>query len=520
MQRFPSTRLRPLRAGETSPAQMPARSPQAIITSAIPEFWAQAAALASPAFCPCPCCAFAGARGLRYVMGLPMKFEELKLAPELLRALADCGYTEPTPIQAQTIPPLLAGLDVIGSAQTGTGKTAAFVLPALQRLSLMAPGIPPAHKATGRPRVLVLAPTRELAQQVATQSVEYGRHLRLKTVCIYGGAPYPVQNRELARGVDILVATPGRLIDHLDRGRVDLSQLEMLVLDEADRMLDMGFIDDVESIAARTPKTRQTVLFSATFDTAIARLAGKLLRNPVRIEADAEKKPPLAIEQRVHFTDDHAHKHRVLDHLLADVAMTQSIVFIATKRDAESLAARLRGEGHAAAALHGDMNQFERTRTLSDMRRGSVRTLVATDVAARGLDVAGISHVINFDLPRQAGDYVHRIGRTGRAGATGIAVSLAGHADRGALRQIERYTGAAIATHVIPGLEPRARSGSNERGAAGKAGPRSAHHRPSNHPRAREDGAYGAKNRGWSPSSARPAPQQTSWQDRKTGRSR
>jgi superfamily II DNA/RNA helicase len=453
-----------------------------------------------------------------------MKFQELKLAPELLRALADCGYTEPTPIQAQTIPPLLAGRDVIGSAQTGTGKTAAFVLPALQRLASMAPGTPPAHRATGRPRVLVLAPTRELAQQVATQAVEYGRHLKLKTVCIYGGAPYPVQNRELARGVDILVATPGRLIDHLERGRVDLSQLEMLVLDEADRMLDMGFIDDVELIAARTPKTRQTVLFSATFDSAIARLAGKLLRDPVRIEVDTDKMPPPAIEQRVHFTDDYAHKHRVLDYLLADVAMTQSIVFIATKRDAETLAARLRGEGHAAAALHGDMNQYERTRTLSDMRRGSVRTLVATDVAARGLDVAGISHVINFDLPRQAGDYVHRIGRTGRAGATGIAVSLAGHAERGALRQIERYTGAAIAAHVIPGLEPRARHASNERGAggnAGKAAPRSAHHRPSSHPRSREDSAHGARNRGWSASPpARHAAPESPWRDRKFGRSR
>ena len=355
--------------------------------------------------------------------------------------------------------------------------------------------------------------------------MQYGRRLRLKTVCIYGGAPYPVQNRELARGVDILVATPGRLIDHLERGRVDLSQLEMLILDEADRMLDMGFIDDVELIASRTPKKRQTVLFSATFDAAIARLAGKLLRDPVRIEIDADNAPPPAIEQRVHFTDDHAHKHRVLDYLLADVAMTQSIVFIATKRDAESLAARLRGEGHAAAALHGDMNQFERTRTLSDMRRGSVRTLVATDVAARGLDVAGISHVINFDLPRQAGDYVHRIGRTGRAGAAGIAVSLAGHAERGALRQIERYTGAAIAAHIIPGLEPRARGAGHDRAggnAGGKGGPRSAHHRPSNHPHARHDSVPSAGDRGWSasPPSARQARHDTSWQDRKSGRSR
>ncbi len=434
-----------------------------------------------------------------------MNFESLQLAPELLRALATCGYTAPTPIQQQTIPALLSGRDVIGSAQTGTGKTAAFVLPALQRLSAMPrPARSSGHHAVSSPRVLVLAPTRELAQQVATQAVQYGQFLRLRVVCIYGGAPYPVQNRELARGADLLVATPGRLIDHLERGRIDLSQLEMLVLDEADRMLDMGFIDDVERIAARTPKTRQTVLFSATFETAIARLAARLLRDPVRIEIEADKKPPMAIDQRVHFTDDHAHKHRILDHLLADIEMTQSIVFIATKRDAESLAIRLRGEGHAAAALHGDMNQRERTRTLTDMRRGSVRTLVATDVAARGLDVAGISHVINFDLPRQAGDYVHRIGRTGRAGATGVAVSLAAHTERAQVRQIERYTGAAIAAHEIPGLEPRRRPSHNERT------------QPATRPaQRREHGAWTGQRRDGSGDARK-----SGWPDRKFARSR
>jgi superfamily II DNA/RNA helicase len=386
-----------------------------------------------------------------------MTFEAMKLAPELLKALGACGYTEPTPIQAQAIPVLLSGRDLIGSAQTGTGKTAAFVLPALQHLSLSGARAAPARNGVASPKILVLAPTRELAQQVAEQAVRYGAGLSVHTVCIFGGAPYPIQNRDLARGADIIVATPGRLIDHLERGRIDLSTLEMLVLDEADRMLDMGFVDDVERIAQLAPKTRQTVLFSATFDGAIARLTARLMKEAVRIEVQSDKAAPLAIEQRVHFADDHSHKNRILDHLLSDVAMTQSIVFIATKRDAESLAMRLKGEGHAAAALHGDMNQHERTRTLTDMRRGRVRTLVATDVAARGIDVAGISHVINFDLPRQAGDYVHRIGRTGRAGAAGVAVSLANHAERGALRQIERYTGATISAHVIPGLEPRRR---------------------------------------------------------------
>ena len=413
-----------------------------------------------------------------------VKFEELDLAPQLLQALTACGYQEPTPIQAETIPALLAGRDLIGSAQTGTGKTAAFVLPALHRLATPATNPRPVRRGVGVPRVLVLAPTRELAQQVADQVVRYGQFLRTKTVCVYGGAPYPVQNRQIERGVDVLVATPGRLIDHIERGRIDLSGIEMLIIDEADRMLDMGFIDDVDRIAALTPRTRQTVLFSATFDSAIARLSARLLRDPVRVDVKAERSAPLAIEQRVHFADDHAHKHRLHDHLLADTEMGQSIVFIATKRDAEALATRLQGQGHAAAALHGDMNQRERTRTLQDMRRGGVRTLVATDVAARGLDVAGISHVINFDLPRQAEDYVHRIGRTGRAGASGIAVSLANHSDRGALRQIERFTGSAIPTHVIPGLEPRARAhagADKHRTARGAADQRARHQPASNH---------------------------------------
>ncbi len=390
-----------------------------------------------------------------------MTFAELNLVPALQTALAACGYDTPTPIQAQTIPPLLEGRDVIGSAQTGTGKTAAFVLPALHTLSLTPPPPAPKHRMPTQPRVLVLAPTRELAQQVAEQAVRYGQHLRMRVVCLYGGAPYPVQNRQLARGVDLLVATPGRLLDHIDRGRIDLSQLQILVMDEADRMLDMGFIDDVERICALTPATRQTVLFSATFDGAMGRLAAKLTKDPVRVDVKAQASAPIMIEQRVHFADDRSHKYKLLDYLLADVAMRQSIVFIATKRDAEALAIKLQGEGHAAAALHGDMNQRERNRTLAELKRGSVRTLVATDVAARGIDVPGLSHVINFDLPRQAEDYVHRIGRTGRAGASGVAVSFANHAERGTIRTIERFTGAAIPAHVIPGLEPRARSTSD-----------------------------------------------------------
>ncbi|HMA31516.1 MAG TPA: DEAD/DEAH box helicase [Casimicrobiaceae bacterium] len=387
-----------------------------------------------------------------------MRFEQLNIAPALLRALDECGHAEPTPIQAQTIPQLIDGRDVIGSAQTGTGKTAAFMLPALHRLASAPVATSPKRRSAGMPRVLVLAPTRELAQQVAQQAVRYAQHLRVRVVCLYGGAPYPQQIRELQHGVDILVATPGRLLDHVERGRVDLSALEMLVLDEADRMLDMGFCEDVERICALTPASRQTVLFSATIDGAIARLAGRLTRDAVRIDVGAADAGALAIDQRVHFADDRAHKHRLLDHVLADVSLKQSIVFIATQRDAETLALRLQDAGHAVAALHGGMSQRERNSTLAKLRRGGVRTLVATDVAARGIDVASITHVINFDLPRQADDYVHRIGRTGRAGATGTAVSFANHSERGALRMIERAAGQPIPAQVIPGLEPRARS--------------------------------------------------------------
>jgi len=272
--------------------------------------------------------------------------------------------------------------------------------------------------------VLVLAPTRELAQQVATQSARYGQNVRLRTVCVFGGAPYPPQNREIERGVDVLVATPGRLMDHIERGRVDLSKLQVLVLDEADRMLDMGFSEDVDRICALAPAARQTVLFSATFDGAIGRLASRLTREAVRIDVRAAGTSPVAIEQRVHFADDRSHKYRLLDRLLADVGQGQSIVFMATKRDAEALAIKLQDEGHTAAALHGDMHQHERDRTLTRLRRGGVRTLVATDVAARGIDVDAVTHVINFDAPGDRDTYVHRVGRTGRAGSAGVGVTF------------------------------------------------------------------------------------------------
>ncbi|MEO7559638.1 MAG: DEAD/DEAH box helicase [Nitrosospira sp.] len=379
-----------------------------------------------------------------------MSFENLNLHPLILKAVIDSGYTTPTPVQAQAIPELIAGHDIMASAQTGTGKTAAFMLPALHRLAT------PSKVHSRGPRVLVLTPTRELALQVSEAAAKYGKHLpRVRVVSILGGMPYPLQNKLLSQPVDILVATPGRLIDHIQRGRIDFSRLEMMVLDEADRMLDMGFIDDVERIASATPATRQTLLFSATLDSAIDRVAARLLKSPKRIQIATQQARLDNIEQRLHYVDDISHKNRLLDHLLRDITLKQAIVFTATKRDADMLADNLSAQGHEAAALHGDMNQRDRTRTLTKLRHGGLRVLVATDVAARGIDVVGITHVINFDLPKFAEDYVHRIGRTGRAGASGIAVSFASGKDGVNLKKIERFTGQRIDSHVIPGLEPR-----------------------------------------------------------------
>lgn len=395
-----------------------------------------------------------------------MSFEDLNLNLSIIKAIHDSGYTTPTPIQKQAIPELLSGHDIMASAQTGTGKTAAFMLPALHLLATPS-------KVQGRgPRVLVLTPTRELALQVSEAAKKYGKYLpRTKVVSILGGMPYPLQNKLLSQPVDILVATPGRLIDHIQRGRIDFSRLEMLVLDEADRMLDMGFIDDVETIAAATPATRQTLLFSATLDGAIDKVAAKLLKSPKRIQVASQKARLDNIEQRLHYVDDMSHKNRLLNHVLRDEALKQAIVFTATKRDADTLADNLYAQGYAAAALHGDMNQRERTRTLTKLRSGGLRVLVATDVAARGIDIADITHVINFDLPKFAEDYVHRIGRTGRAGATGIAVSFASNRDSAHLTKIERYTGQRIMSHIVPGLEPRIKPRPQSNGFRGAATP-------------------------------------------------
>jgi len=390
-----------------------------------------------------------------------VSFQDLALNPSILKAIAEAGYTEPTPIQLAAIPAAISGRDLLASAQTGTGKTAAFILPSLNRIAT-----PSASHSRG-PRVLVLTPTRELAAQVNEAARKYGQYMRARTVSVVGGMPYPVQNKLLSQPVDILVATPGRLIDHMERGRIDFSRLEVLVLDEADRMLDMGFIDDVERIAAATPGTRQTLLFSATLDGNVGKLAGRLLKDPMRIEISTAQARHEQIEQKLHFVDNLSHKHKILNHILADVELGQAIVFTATKREADSLAGDLFAAGHKAAALHGDMNQSARNRTITKLRHGDLRVLVATDVAARGIDVNGITHVINFDLPKIAEDYVHRIGRTGRAGKTGIAVSFASHSDRRHLYGIERLTGQRLTAEIIPGLEPQQRAPSSKPAGSG-----------------------------------------------------
>jgi len=399
-----------------------------------------------------------------------MTFEELNLNPAILKAVTACGYTVPTPIQEQAIPLVMEGRDLIATAQTGTGKTAAFILPALERL------LKPSALPGKGPRILVLTPTRELAGQVMDAARIYGRGMKLRCGSILGGMPYREQLRLLSAPVDIIVATPGRMLDHLERGSVRLDRLEVLVLDEADRMLDMGFSEDMEKIVSRAPAERQTLMFTATMEHSVLKLAEKMLRNPQRIELAVRTSSHALIEQRLHVADNLHHKKELLRHLISDHKLTRAIIFSATKRDADELARELTKSGHQAAALHGDMNQMARNKTIDRMRRGAIRLLVATDVAARGLDVNGVSHVINFDLPRFAEDYVHRIGRTGRAGANGIAISFVSHSELSYLERIERFIGKRLPEQNIEGLAPLSvlRRVSSGNGARRPGGPSAA----------------------------------------------
>lgn len=404
-----------------------------------------------------------------------MTFEALGLHASVIQALNDSGYTKPTSVQEQAIPAALQGRDLMVSSQTGSGKTAAFMLPALHKFASIEPTADAGQNKTSnqerqaarargdrprfqpaQPKMLVLTPTRELALQITNAAEKYGTHLkRIKTISILGGMPYPKQMQLLSKNPEILVATPGRLIDHMNSGKIDFSQLQILVLDEADRMLDMGFIDDIEKIVDATPAARQTMLFSATLDGTVGRMAQQITNNPVVVKIAGSATKHENITQKVHFVDDLSHKNRLLDHLLRDATMDQAVVFTATKRDADTIADRLNIAGFSAAALHGDMHQGARNRTLDSLRRGQVRVLVATDVAARGIDVPAITHVFNYDLPKFPEDYVHRIGRTGRAGRNGVAVSLVNHAEGMNVKRIERFTKQLIPIDVVEGFEPK-----------------------------------------------------------------
>ncbi|QRK04538.1 DEAD/DEAH box helicase [Archangium violaceum] len=364
-----------------------------------------------------------------------MTFEDLKLAEPLLRAVKAEGYTAPTPIQAQAIPHVLAGKDVLGCAQTGTGKTAAFTLPILQRLSVGRPPPP----ARGRPiRSLILSPTRELAAQIGDSIRAYGRFTGLTSAVIFGGVGQNAQEQALKQGVDILVATPGRLLDLMDQGFVSYKALEVFVLDEADRMLDMGFIHDVKRVIAKLPTQRQTLFFSATMPPEIQGLANSILKNPVRVEVAPVATTAETIDQRLYFVEKEQ-KRGLLVHLLqTDKAIERVLVFTRTKHGANRVAKQLETAGIGAAPIHGNKSQNARERALADFKSGACRVLVATDIAARGIDIDGITHVINFDLPNVPETYVHRIGRTGRAGAAGIALSFCDTEERAYLKDIER----------------------------------------------------------------------------------
>ncbi|EGV29916.1 DEAD/DEAH box helicase domain protein [Thiorhodococcus drewsii AZ1] len=433
-----------------------------------------------------------------------MSFAELGLSAELLRAVDAQGYTHPTPIQLQAIPAVLLGRDVLAGAQTGTGKTAAFTLPMLQLLN--------AAQSNGRqrrPRALVLTPTRELAAQVGESVRLYGQNLPLRSLQIFGGVGMGPQVDKLRRGVDILVATPGRLLDHQGQGNVDLGGIEILVLDEADRMLDMGFIHDIRRILKSLPKQRQNLLFSATYSREIEQLATGLLSNPARIEVARRNTAAETVSQLVHpVVKDQ--KRALLSHLIHSGGLQQVLVFTRTKHGANRLAQQLITDGITAAAIHGNKSQGARTRALADFKSGAVRTLVATDIAARGLDIDRLPNVVNYELPNVSEDYVHRIGRTGRAGSEGAAVSLVGPDEYGLLAGIERLLGRKIEKIAIDGFEagsPASRDASNRqekgnpRRSGGEPGQNRAHHARS--PSARRNAPSGDA-AGQGPRHARP----------------
>jgi ATP-dependent RNA helicase RhlE len=377
-----------------------------------------------------------------------MSFESLGLRAELLRAVSEKGYSVPTPIQKQAIPLLLEGRDLMGGAQTGTGKTAGFTLPLLQRL--MATSKPESGRSAIR--ALVLTPTRELAAQVAESVLTYGRYLPLRSTVVFGGVSINPQKQKLIKGVDILVATPGRLLDHVSQRSVDLSKVDILVLDEADRMLDMGFIRDIRKVLALMPKHKQTLLFSATFSDEIKQLANGLLKSPALIEVAQQNTSAELVTQIVHPVDK-GRKRELLSLMIGSNNWKQVLVFTRTKHGANRLSEQLETDGITSAAIHGNKSQGARTKALADFKAGKVRVLVATDIAARGLDISQLPHVVNYELPNIAEDYVHRIGRTGRAGNEGEAISLVCVDEKGLLKDIERLIKRDIPKKMLDGFE-------------------------------------------------------------------
>ncbi|OTA16440.1 cold-shock DEAD-box protein A [Xenorhabdus vietnamensis] len=378
-----------------------------------------------------------------------MNFESLGLKADILRAVEEQGYAEPTPIQQQAIPVVLSGKDLLASAQTGTGKTAGFTLPILQLLSES-----PVQSKGRRPvRALILTPTRELAAQVGENVRNYSKYLKLRSFVVFGGVSINPQMMKLRGGVDILVATPGRLLDLEHQNAVDLSRIEILILDEADRMLDMGFIHDIRRVLNKLPAKRQNLLFSATFSDEIKGLASKLLKEPVSVEVARRNSASEQIDQSIHFVDK-KRKSELLSYMIGSQNWQQVLVFTRTKHGANRLAEQLNKDGVTAAAIHGNKSQGARTRALADFKTGQIRALVATDIAARGLDIDQLPHVVNYELPNVAEDYVHRIGRTGRADATGQAISLVCVDEHKLLKDIERLLKREIPRIAIPGYEP------------------------------------------------------------------
>ncbi|MEE9426042.1 MAG: DEAD/DEAH box helicase [Methylococcales bacterium] len=407
-----------------------------------------------------------------------MSFNTLGLSAELLRAVAEQGYTEPTPVQSQSIPVILEGRDILAGAQTGTGKTAGFTLPLLQLLNER-----PSPKGKRPVRALVLTPTRELAAQVAESIATYGKHLPLKSAVVFGGVNINPQISKLRQGVDILVATPGRLLDHLQQGTLNLSKVEILVLDEADRMLDMGFIRDIRKILKLVPDKRQNLLFSATFSNEIKKLANTILDSPVEIEVARSNVAAETVSQVVHFVD-RTRKRELVSHLIGTNNWQQVLIFTRTKHGANRLSQQLERDGLVSSAIHGNKSQAARTKALAGFKAGKVRVLVATDIAARGLDIDQLPHVINFELPNVAEDYVHRIGRTGRAGSEGHAVSLVCVDEHRLLKGIERLLKRDIPKVAIEGFdvdpsikaEPIINGRNNSRNATSKRSHRSKPH--------------------------------------------